>query len=170
MRLIFLWLCFSCYDLFAAEITGFRSERRVFLNGIEISGATGQLLKDVDVNISSEGDIFITGEHYKVFHEERYVPIRNVREASGGISHQKPRQFVPSQAGKQELWKNQVVDTQRESAEEGPDAPAGELTPETQVPMPAQGVEASASPGQKSPETQGTPALPADPQNPAQTP
>lgn len=93
--LLFLWLTLVP-EGFAAELEGFRSERRMFLNGVEITGSTDQDLKDVDIHISPDGDLFITADHYKVFYEERYVPIRSVREAAGGMQHKPPREFVPA--------------------------------------------------------------------------
>jgi len=40
--------------------------RRIFLNGVNITGMTGQKFKNVTVVIDANGDIRITGKHYKV--------------------------------------------------------------------------------------------------------
>ena len=62
----------------------------LFLNGIDISGARGQELKNVDIIIDNQGQIFIVAPHYQVHEEDTYVPLSSLGKATGPTSHRGP--------------------------------------------------------------------------------
>tara|TARA_B100001059_G_C17259468_1_gene298197 strand:+ start:122 stop:496 length:375 start_codon:yes stop_codon:yes gene_type:complete len=54
--------------------------RNIFLNGKDISSATGQKLDKVNVFISENGDIFITAPQYQVYQEKTFVPLAKAKK------------------------------------------------------------------------------------------
>ena len=53
-----------------------KEDRKVFMNGKNISALTDHELENVHLRIDTSGHIFITARHYKVYEEESYVPIK----------------------------------------------------------------------------------------------
>ena len=49
--------------------------RSIFLNGIDVSSARNQDLRNVHIRISDNGDIFITAPQYQVNEEETFTPL-----------------------------------------------------------------------------------------------
>lgn len=49
--------------------------RSIFLNGIDISSASSQEIKQVDLRIDSQGNLFITAPHYQVFEQDSFHPL-----------------------------------------------------------------------------------------------
>lgn len=58
------------------------SARSVFLNGADFSSARGQDLKNVNIHIDDQGNIFIRAPHYQVHEEETFVPLRKTAPAA----------------------------------------------------------------------------------------
>lgn len=77
----------------APTVAGMRS---IFLNGTDISSARNQELKNVDIHINENGDLFIVAPHYQVNEEDTYVPLSKYVEGMGGPKH-KPPQAVPNE-------------------------------------------------------------------------
>ena len=50
--------------------------RSVYLNEIDITSATNQILKNVNVTIDSKGNIYIEGSQYQVTLENSYTPLK----------------------------------------------------------------------------------------------
>lgn len=74
------------------------SARNVYLNGVDVSGARGQELKNVTVKISDNGDIYVTAPHYRIEEETTYTPLsevlrRNHQNTRPGVVHQQPGAF-----------------------------------------------------------------------------
>jgi hypothetical protein len=63
----------------------------MFLNGIDISGAKNQHLKNVDVMINERGDIFIIAPHYQVSEEDTYVPLSRYVQGLSVPAHKPPQ-------------------------------------------------------------------------------
>lgn len=49
--------------------------RSVYLNGIDISSARHQSMKNVNIRIDGDGNLFIEGVHYQVNEENTYYPL-----------------------------------------------------------------------------------------------
>lgn len=64
--------------------------KSVFLNGVDISSARSQELKNVDVIINEQGEIFLLAPHYQVNEEDTYVPLSKYAQGLGPISHKPP--------------------------------------------------------------------------------
>jgi hypothetical protein len=87
MRLAFLLL-----SIFATPcLAGPSGVKSVFLNGVDISSARSQELKNVDVIINEQGDIFLLAPHYQVNEEDTYVPLSKYAQGLGPISHKPPK-------------------------------------------------------------------------------
>ena len=65
--------------------------RNVFLNGIDISSAKSQDLKNVDVHITESGDIFLVAPHYQVNEEDNFVPLSRYVQGLNQPQHQTPQ-------------------------------------------------------------------------------
>ena len=50
--------------------------RSVYLNDIDVTSATNQKLKNVNVTIDSKGNIYIEGKQYQVTLENSYTPLQ----------------------------------------------------------------------------------------------
>ena len=50
--------------------------RSVYLNDIDVTSATNQKLKNVNVTIDSKGNIYIEGKQYQVILENSYTPLQ----------------------------------------------------------------------------------------------
>lgn len=66
-------LGFSFSLVFADQ--GFADGKGVYLNGVDISGARSEDLKNVAIHIDEQGNIFITAPQYQVQHGDTYVPL-----------------------------------------------------------------------------------------------
>jgi hypothetical protein len=65
--------------------------RSIFLNGVDISAARSQELKNVDVRINESGDVFIVAPHYQVNEEDTYVPLSKYAEGLKLPKHKAPQ-------------------------------------------------------------------------------
>ncbi len=65
--------------------------KSVYLNGVDISSARSQELKNVDVIINEQGEIFLLAPHYQVNEEDTYVPLSKYAQGLGPISHKPPK-------------------------------------------------------------------------------
>jgi hypothetical protein len=72
--------------------------RNLYLNGVDISSAKSQELKNVDVTINERGDIFIIAPHYQVHEEDSYVPLSKYVQSMSAPQHKAPQ---PIAAGTQ---------------------------------------------------------------------
>lgn len=72
--------------------------RSIFLNGIDVSSARNQDLKNVDVVINEHGDVFIAAPHYQVNEEDTYLPLSKYVQSLNAPAH-KPMQKA-GEAGK----------------------------------------------------------------------
>lgn len=50
--------------------------RSIYLNDIDVTSATNQKLKNVNVTIDSKGNIYIEGKQYQVTLENSYTPLQ----------------------------------------------------------------------------------------------
>jgi hypothetical protein len=65
--------------------------RSVFMNGVDISSARNQDLRNVHVKISENGDIFIAGPQYQVTEEETFMPLSSYTSKSQPPTHKAPQ-------------------------------------------------------------------------------
>ncbi|MFW7381654.1 MAG: hypothetical protein ACOH5I_22795 [Oligoflexus sp.] len=91
--LAFLSLCFS------QRLTAQSSEpRRIFLNGVDISSAKHQLLKQVDIKIDGQGHLYIEAPHYDVTEESTYIPLSSLATESASRPRHKTPGPIPKSA------------------------------------------------------------------------
>lgn len=64
--------------------------RSIFMNGVDISSARNQDLRNVHIRISENGDIFITAPQYQVTEEETYTPLSSYVPGQSRPAHQAP--------------------------------------------------------------------------------
>lgn len=81
---IFFMAISYCATLQAAE------RRRIYLNGVDISGAKHQDLSDVNISIDGQGHIFIEAPHYEVIEESQYIPLSSNFKAKSTRPMHKP--------------------------------------------------------------------------------
>ena len=72
--------------------------RSIFLNGIDISSARSQDLRNVHIKISETGDIFISAPQYQVTEEETFLPLSSYTTKQVTPEH-KPPQAMGSGTG-----------------------------------------------------------------------
>jgi hypothetical protein len=85
---------FSVSALISAAPSGLRS---IFLNGMDISGARNQHLKNVDVQISENGDVFIIAPHYQVTEEDSFTPLSKFVQGINAPAHKQPQKLSADQ-------------------------------------------------------------------------
>lgn len=73
-----------------AVVSGNRS---IFMNGVDISSARNQDMRNVHIRISENGDIFITAPQYQVTEEETYTPLSSYTPGQGRPAHQPPMEM-----------------------------------------------------------------------------
>lgn len=59
--------------------------RGLYLNGKDISGARDENLESVRVKIDSKGDIWISGERYRVETQEHFVPVEKKSDVAARL-------------------------------------------------------------------------------------
>ncbi len=72
--------------------------RSVYLNGVDISSAKSQDLRNVDVHINEAGDLFIIAPHYQVNEEDTYVPLSKFVQGMNLPKHKPPQKIGPNEA------------------------------------------------------------------------
>lgn len=65
--------------------------RSIFLNGIDISSARSQDLRNVHVKISETGDVFISAPQYQVTEEETFLPLSSYTTKQVTPEHKPPQ-------------------------------------------------------------------------------
>lgn len=65
--------------------------KSIFLNGIDISSASNQQMRGVDVRIDDKGHIYITAPHYQVIEEDTFTPLGIEVEKQKFPVHKKPQ-------------------------------------------------------------------------------
>lgn len=65
--------------------------RNILLNGVDISSARGQHLKNVDVTINEQGDVLIVAPHYQVHEEDSYIPLSKYVQNLNTPEHKAPQ-------------------------------------------------------------------------------
>ena len=101
-------------------LAGAGGVKSVFLNGIDISSARNQELKNVDVLINEQGEIFLLAPHYQVNEEDTYVPLSKYAQGLGPIAHKPPQSMrsLPKEArGKDQPIKPKADDPKSAQAQ-----------------------------------------------------
>lgn len=70
--------------------------RSIYLNGIDISAAKSQELKNVDITINERGDIFIVAPHYQVHEEDSFIPLSKYVQSMNAPQHKAPQALTES--------------------------------------------------------------------------
>jgi hypothetical protein len=86
---------FSVSAMMTAAPSGLRS---IFLNGSDISGARNQQLKNVDVQIAENGDIFIVAPHYQVAEEDAFTPLSKFVQGMKQPVHKAPQKISAAES------------------------------------------------------------------------
>ncbi len=75
-------------------------QRSVYMNGVDISSARNQDLRNVHLRVDEHGNLFITAPHYQVTEEETFTPLSSYKHSEKQIEHKLPqeRSFSAPQA------------------------------------------------------------------------
>lgn len=121
--------------------------RTVYLNGIDISAAKSQELKNVDISINERGDIFIIAPHYQVHEEDSFVPLSKFVRSMHAPQHKEPQAInkLPAADDKLEPASALPVD----NTEENTSPPATPPAAATKRPLPGNNDKLIAKPGEK---------------------
>ena len=120
--------------------------RSIFLNGIDISSARSQDLRNVHIKISETGDIFISAPQYQVTEEETFLPLSSYTTKQVTPEH-KPPQAMGTGTGSAAVAKAPTEGSVAEkSAEKLPTKSAN--PPSTPVINATPGASGAASPSQ----------------------
>ena len=79
-----------CLAISYTTTTHATERRRIYLNGVDISGAKHQELSDVNISIDGQGHIFIEAPHYEVIEESQYIPLSSNFKAKSTRPTHKP--------------------------------------------------------------------------------
>ena len=121
--------------------------RSIFLNGIDISSARSQDLRNVHIKISETGDIFISAPQYQVTEEETFLPLSSYTTKQVTPEH-KPPQAMGAGTGAvaKAPTEGSVADKSAEKSEKLPTKSAN--PPSTPVINAAPGANSATSPSQ----------------------
>lgn len=96
MHVIAPIIILATFGSFASQTASAQTDRRVYLNGRDISSAKHQELQKVDIQIDGSGNIFILAPHYEVIEESSYVPLsKNPTQFRNYPQHQKAKALRP---------------------------------------------------------------------------
>jgi hypothetical protein len=103
-------------------LAGAGGVKSIFLNGIDISSARNQELKNVDVLINEQGDIFLLAPHYQVNEEDTYVPLSKYAQGLGPIAHKPPQPMrsAPKAARPKDQSQKSQADDPKTAPAQGP--------------------------------------------------
>jgi hypothetical protein len=73
--------------------------RSLYLNGIDISSARSQDLRNVHVKISEDGDIYISAPQYQVTEDETFLPLSSYTDKSPMPEHKSPQAMKAIKTG-----------------------------------------------------------------------
>lgn len=105
--------------------------RSVFLNGIDISSARSQDLRNVHIKISDSGDIYISAPQYQVTEEESFLPLSSYTSKSPLPEHRPPQAMTSP--------KSPIESSEKFDSKSPPGLGAENIPPTaTNSPLPAQ--------------------------------
>jgi hypothetical protein len=103
--------------------------RSVFLNGIDISSARSQDLRNAHIKITESGDVYITAPQYQVTEEETFMPLSSYSSKPPMPEHKPPQ----AMSAPKSAWEGN-----ERSAKPGGDAPVTVPKSASANPLPAQ--------------------------------
>ncbi|MCX6126493.1 MAG: hypothetical protein NTV34_17295 [Proteobacteria bacterium] len=68
--------------------------RTIYMNGIDISSARNQDLRNVHIKIDEYGNLFVTAPQYQVTEEETFTPLSSYKHASELPEHKPPQPLL----------------------------------------------------------------------------
>lgn len=102
--------------------------RSVYLNGIDISSARNQDLRNVHIKISETGDIYINAPQYQVTEEETFLPLSSYTSKSPLPEHKAP-QAMNSPRSPSEMADKSVAKPANEPATMSANPPSSPVLP-----------------------------------------
>jgi hypothetical protein len=113
--------------------------RSIYLNGIDISSARNQDLRNVHIKISDGGDIYISAPQYQVTEEETFLPLSSYTSKSPLPEHKAPQAMSAPKLPSENVEKSPSKPATTPSAESAnppsspvlPAQPASNLPPKT---------------------------------------
>ena len=69
-------------------------QRTIYMNGIDISSARNQDLRNVHIKIDEYGNLFVTAPHYQVTEEETFTPLSSYKHSSELPEHKAPQAML----------------------------------------------------------------------------
>ncbi|MEI8025872.1 MAG: hypothetical protein WCI18_05965 [Pseudomonadota bacterium] len=70
--------------------------RNIFLNGKDVSSATGKKLEGVNISIAENGDVYISAPQYQVLEEVSYTPLGQGSKDTKAAALPESRSRIPS--------------------------------------------------------------------------
>lgn len=70
--------------------------RNIFLNGKDVSSATGKKLEGVNISIAENGDVYISAPQYQVLEEVSYTPLGQGPKDTKAVAMPESRSRIPS--------------------------------------------------------------------------
>ena len=105
----------------------------IYLNGTDVTGARNQRLKDVNVFIDEQGNVFIDAPHYSVNEQAHYIPL-SPKLSRNSPSHQAPFGLPSHPEAPPPQLQNEKAGSKVPSEEAAaPDQPATETAPEAAI-------------------------------------
>ena len=98
--------------------------RSIYMNGVDISSARNQDLRNVHIKISDNGDLYITAPQYQVTEEETFLPL------STRVKPSLPEHKAPQSMSGQTAAKPAKSSPEKTAAANLPDAPANASAPQ----------------------------------------
>lgn len=102
--------------------------RSIYLNGIDISSARSQDLRNVHIKISDGGDIYISAPQYQVTEEETFLPLSSYTSKSPLPEH-RPPQALSSPKSPAEISEKNQGQRQNEPASVSANPPSSPVLP-----------------------------------------
>jgi hypothetical protein len=142
--------------------------RNVFLNGVDISSAKSQDLKNVDVHISDNGDVYLVAPHYQVNEEDSFVPLSRYVQGLNQPQHQPAQKLNPTApaVASPTMPASRPMPTASTTAPTPTPAPGDGLLPKAGEPVPAPRGEATAPKAVTSGAPAAAPVASAEPKGP----
>ncbi len=107
--------------------------RSIFVNGHDVSSVRSQELKNVNIRIDAQGNVFIDAPQYDVLEQDKYLPLSQYQQNVRKAKHQ-PKSSLPSELSQrgsdletEGKAKTEKVDSKGEINSQEPKLPSNKL-------------------------------------------
>jgi hypothetical protein len=105
--------------------------RSVYFNGVDISSSRNQDLRNVQVKIAENGDVYIVGPQYQVTEEETFMPLSSYTTRTPAPVHRPPQELNGPNSPRSAKTSPDVPSEPNASAPAAPAQPASPSPPKT---------------------------------------